>query len=67
MEGALPEDEQAQALDHLASCSHCESVLSETRDVVQLAQDHGQVELSEADRARMLSTLLGAVDDSASS
>ena len=50
-----------------------ETVLAETRDVVQLAHGHGRVDLSEADRSRMLSTLLGTVenesaeDDSATS
>jgi len=63
MEGDLEEVEQAAALEHLSSCSKCEAVLTETRDVVALAHDHGRVELSETDRARMLSTLLNGVDD----
>lgn len=66
MEGDLDEAEQAQALEHLASCSSCEAVLSETLDVVQLANDHGRVELSKSDRSRMLESFLGTVDGSTS-
>lgn len=65
LEGELEESEQAAALEHLSSCGSCEAVLAGTRDVMQLAQDHGRVELSDDDRSRMLSTLLGSVDDSA--
>lgn len=63
MEGALPEAEEAAALEHLASCNRCETVLSETRDVVELAKEHGRVSLSAEDRSRMLSLVLDVVDD----
>jgi anti-sigma factor RsiW len=57
MEGELSPDEESAALEHLASCEHCETVLSETRDVVNLARDHGRPELTEPDRARMLDSI----------
>lgn len=66
MEGELDESDEAMALEHLSSCPSCESVLAETRDVVQLAKDHGRVSLSDADRDRMLSSVLDAVDESPS-
>jgi len=59
MEGQLDPDEEAAALEHLAGCTHCETVLAETRDAVQLAQDHGRVELADEDRARMLDSIVG--------
>jgi len=64
MEGDLPEPEEAEALEHLASCPSCEAVLADTREVVELARDHGRVSLTDADRSAMLSSLLGAVDES---
>ncbi len=59
MEGRLDPDEEAAALAHLAGCVHCETVLADTRDAVQLAQDHGRVELADEDRARMLDSIVG--------
>ncbi len=65
MEGDLEEAEEAAALEHLATCQACETVLAETRDVTELARDHGRVLLSEGDQDRLLSRLLQHVDDSA--
>jgi anti-sigma factor RsiW len=62
LEGELDEATEAAALDHLASCPACETVLIETRNVVELSRDHGRVQLTEKDRARMLSGVLGEVD-----
>lgn len=63
MEGALPEEEEAAALEHLASCNRCETVLSETREVVELAKEHGRVSLSTDDRSRMLSSVLDVAEE----
>lgn len=58
MEGQLDPDEEAAALEHLAGCVHCETVLAETRDAVQSARDHGRAELADEDRARMLDSIV---------
>lgn len=63
MEGDLPETEEVLALEHLASCASCETVLTETQSAQELARNHGRVALSDADRDRMLSTFLGKVAD----
>ncbi len=66
MEGDLAEEDEAAALEHLASCSRCEAVLAETDHVVALARDHGRVGLTQEDKDRMQSTLLASVEDSPS-
>ena len=58
MEGDLPEEVESAALQHLATCPRCETVLAETRNAVQVARDHGRVGLSEDDRARMLAAIV---------
>ena len=65
MEGELEPAEEAAALQHLATCSSCETVLAETRDVTQLAKDHGRVTLTDAEKDALLGQLLSAVDDEA--
>lgn len=53
LEGELEESEERAAVEHLATCNACETVLSGTRDVVAVARDHGKVPLSDDDRARL--------------
>ena len=53
LEGDLDADVEAAALDHLATCSSCETVLAETQDVIGLARNHGRVTLSETNRAQL--------------
>ena len=62
MEGDLPAEIEAAALDHLASCRACETVLADTRAVQNLARDHGRIELDPDDRDRMLGAILAEVD-----
>lgn len=59
MEGDLEPEVESEALDHLATCTACETVLAETRDVVSLTNEHGRVPLSNEDRARMWSRVVG--------
>lgn len=67
MEGELEAEEEAAALDHLATCSSCETVLAETQDVIGLARDHGRAKLSEDGRAELWTRVLGEAEGSASS
>ena len=62
MEGNLAEEEEAAALEHLASCPACETVLAETRDVIELVGDHGRVPLSDEDKARMFGAISDAME-----
>ncbi len=57
LEGDLESEVEEAALEHLASCDRCERVLTATRDVVRLAQDHGRPVLAATDRARMLDAI----------
>jgi hypothetical protein len=50
MEGELDVDDEAAALQHLASCDRFEAVLAETRDVVQVASKHGRITLDQPTR-----------------
>ena len=58
LEGDLTAPEEAAALEHLSTCSHCETVLADTKAVRAMTTEHGRVELSDADRDRMLGSLL---------
>ena len=58
LEGELGEAEEAAAVEHLATCSACETVMAQTREVMDLARDHGRVALSDDDRARLWSEVL---------
>lgn len=62
MEGDLDAEEESAALEHLASCESCERVLTETRDVVSLAREHGRPELTAVDRARMFSAITSEIE-----
>lgn len=63
LEGDLAAEEEMAALDHLSSCHACEVVLAETRTVVDLAQDHGRVPLTDDDRDRMLHGVIRKIDE----
>jgi len=62
MEGALPPIEEAAALEHLSGCTRCEAVLADTHAVAELARMHGRIQLTDADRDRMLGGLLTQID-----
>ena len=59
LEGELTDAEEAEAVEHLATCSACETVLAGTRAVVSLAQEHGRVTLSEEERDALWSRVVG--------
>jgi len=62
MEGLLDADTEAAALEHLASCPRCEHVLTSTRNVVELANEHGRPQLAGVDRDRLLTSILQTID-----
>ncbi len=59
LEGELAEEEEAEAVEHLASCAACEAVLAGTREVVSLAQEHGRLALGESERDLLWSRVVG--------
>lgn len=61
LEGELDAETEAAAVEHLATCERCESVLAGTRAVIGLASTHGRVELPAADRADLLQQILADV------
>ena len=67
LEGDLEPEVEVAALDHLATCSSCETVLSETQDVMGLARSHGRTMMSDDMRSKLWSRVVGDVDDSAGS
>lgn len=58
LDGALEPDEEAAALEHLATCRRCETTLEETRTLVQLADDERPVALDPAARASLLARIV---------
>ena len=64
MEGDLEADVEAIALEHLATCTACETVLSETQDVVSLARNHGRPDLSKDSRSRLWNKVIGDAEQS---
>jgi anti-sigma factor RsiW len=64
LEGELDAETEAAAVEHLATCARCETVLAGTRAVIGLAATHGRVELPGADRAHLLQQILADVSPS---
>lgn len=58
LEGELDPAIEAVALEHLATCARCETVLAGTRSVMGLAARHGRVELADHERAELLGRIL---------
>jgi hypothetical protein len=63
LEGDVDVDQEASALAHLASCESCERVLAGTRDVIEIAHEHGRVALESDDRERMFRELSARIPD----
>jgi anti-sigma factor RsiW len=61
LDGALPADVEAAALEHLATCERCEITLAETRSLLDLAADDRPVELDGPTRAALLSRIVDEV------
>lgn len=64
LEGELSASQESVALEHLATCENCERILSETREVMSMARDHGRPKLGPSDRARMLESITSSLPDS---
>ena len=58
LDGVLDADSEAAALEHLATCEHCETILAQTRSVINLANLHGRVELAPDERDELLRRVL---------
>ena len=58
LDGVLDADAEASALEHLATCEHCEAILAQTRSVISLANRHGRVELAPSERDDLLRRIL---------
>ncbi|MEZ5166673.1 MAG: hypothetical protein R2695_09325 [Acidimicrobiales bacterium] len=65
LEGGLPADVEAEALDHLATCTACELVLAGTRDAIDAAGRYGQVRLEPDARAALLDRIAVETADDA--
>lgn len=61
LQGDLEEAEEQAAIEHLATCHACETVLSRTRDVMEAARDHGRLPLSDGDQARLWERISGDI------
>ncbi len=64
LEGELGPELEEEAIEHLATCSHCEVVLAETREVARLAHDHGRAVVGTADRRRMFDEIASRLKSS---
>lgn len=65
LEGDLGAADETAAIEHLATCEACETVLAGTRDVMDVAANHGRVTLSSDDRERLWGRVVGEVGRSA--
>ena len=62
LDGVLDTEAETAALEHLATCEHCESVLDQTRSVISLANHHGRVALTSDERDDLLHRILSDDD-----
>lgn len=58
LEGETDAAFEAAAVEHLATCSACESVLAGTRAVIDLAHDAGRVTVTREVRESLLAGVL---------
>ena len=58
LDGALDSAGEAAALEHLATCERCETVLAQSRSVIGLAREHGRVTLEPGERDQLLARIL---------
>jgi len=63
LEGELDHDTEEEAIEHLASCNHCELVLAETREVTRLARDHGRAVIEDSAKRRLLDGIVGRISE----
>ena len=59
LDGVLPAEIEAAALEHLATCPQCEIVLAGTRAVITLGAQYGKIELNASERRAILDGVLG--------
>lgn len=61
LDGQLDPEIEVLALEHLASCASCETVLAETRTIVELAADVRPVGLAGPERGSLLDRIVEEV------
>lgn len=61
LDGALDDDVEALALEHLATCERCEITFAETRALVDLAAEHRPPGLSASARSSLLGRIVSEV------
>lgn len=64
MEGELTEQDEQAALEHLATCTQCETVLAQTQDAVKLVSAHGSKEIAPEQSSRLLEEIKRHIGDS---
>ena len=63
MEGELSDEEEAEALEHLSTCSSCETVLANTEGAIGLLAEHGSAGISEKQSSELLQKIMGHFSD----
>jgi anti-sigma factor RsiW len=58
LDGHLDPTVEAEAVDHLAACTQCETVLAETKTIIGLARRHGRISLTAVERTELLKRIL---------
>ncbi|HXY27248.1 MAG TPA: zf-HC2 domain-containing protein [Acidimicrobiales bacterium] len=58
LEGSLTPEQEQLALEHLATCPRCETVLDQTREVTRLLAEHGRITLEGERRQELLHRIL---------
>ncbi len=62
LEGELNPQEEQAAIEHLATCQHCETILAETKAVVATTAEHGGEKLDPEARERVFQSILDSSD-----
>lgn len=61
LEGMLDADDEAAAIEHLATCDRCELVLVQTRAVMAAAAEYGRAVLDPDERTSLMARIRGEV------
>ncbi|MFV1991019.1 MAG: anti-sigma factor [Acidimicrobiales bacterium] len=60
LEGELDEQQTDLAIAHLSTCPHCETVLSQTKLLIDTGREYGRVSLAQVHRSELLASILEA-------
>ncbi len=60
LEGELDDAQTDAAIEHVASCPRCETVLADTKLVIDAGRRHGRLHLDSDHQSELLASILAA-------